>query len=84
MTEQNMTRLREALTIKQRVEIHLHSSFPSASPKDEVESARSAAEANARDERVARIIGAERERKFECGVNAGQVLELLKLGAVEV
>jgi hypothetical protein len=84
-TEQsNMDRLREALKAGLRVEIDLHMGGVSGSFSAARESAQDAAEANSRGERVVRIIGVDGEREFECGANAAEVQELLRLGAVEL
>ena len=76
--------LREALREGKRVEISRHIGSPSASFAAAGESARRASEANSRGDRVVRILDADGERKYECGANANEVAELLKLGAVEL
>ena len=78
--------LREALKAGRRVEIHRNIGMGSATFSVAQESARAAAEANARGERTACIIDDEDEyggAEYECGVDADQVRELIRLGAVE-
>src|SRR5436190_23533267 len=76
-SNEDMERLRKALQAEgKRVEIDRHRGFASGSAKVAAESARDAAETNARGERVVRIMDAE-GREFECGVSAEQAHELL-------
>jgi hypothetical protein len=76
--------LEEAFKAGNRVEIDWY--VGDASPTSEVasENARRASEANARGERVVRIIGDDGERDYECGATASQVADLIKAGAIEL
>ena len=81
-----MDQLRAARRAGKRVEIGRHVGGVSGTLSAAQESARHAAEANARG-RVARIIVIEhgqRVRELECGVNFDEMRELIGLGAVEV
>jgi hypothetical protein len=77
-----MDRLRSARAAGKRVEILRHIGAASASLAVARENAQRASERNKRGERVARILDAQGEREFECGVSANQVQELLSLGAI--
>jgi hypothetical protein len=80
----DLERLKNAIEAGGRVEIARYIGAASASFQVAGENARRAAEANARGERVVRIIGDDGERDFECGATETQVAELIKAGAVEL
>jgi tetratricopeptide (TPR) repeat protein/nucleoside phosphorylase len=79
----NMDKLRAARATGKRVEILRHIGAASATLSVARANAQRASERNARGERVARILDAQGEREFECGVNSNEVQELLRLGAIE-
>lgn len=81
--QNNMDRLRAARAAGKPVEIERHHGMGSGTFAVAQASSQRASERNARGERVARILDASGRRAFECGVNADEVQELLKLGAVE-
>ena len=82
--QDDLKKLAEAFKAGKRVEIDWYVGGASASSEVASENARRASEANARGERVMRIIGDDGVRDYECGATASQVADLIKAGAIEL